>query len=47
MKRYVCTKCGYIYDPKEHDNVAFDNLPDVWVCPGCGALKSEFKPLEE
>ena len=37
MKKYVCTVCGYEYDPAEGD-------PDDWVCPICGAPKSEFEP---
>lgn len=42
--------CGYIYDPAVGDadggidpGVEFENLPDEWVCPLCGADKSEFK----
>ena len=26
--KYVCSVCGYIYDPAEHDGVAFDELPE-------------------
>jgi flavin reductase (DIM6/NTAB) family NADH-FMN oxidoreductase RutF/rubredoxin len=51
MKRYVCNVCGYIYDPEEGDpengvepGTAFEDLPDDWVCPVCGAEKSEFSP---
>ena len=28
MDKFVCTVCGYVYDPAENDNVAFENLPD-------------------
>ena len=49
--KYVCGMCGYIYDPAVGDadggidpGVEFENLPDEWVCPLCGADKSEFKP---
>lgn len=45
MKKYVCQICGYIYDPAQNGNVAFENLPEDWVCPDCGVGKSEFKPL--
>ena len=33
MQKYVCGVCGYEYDPAEHDNVPFDQLPDDWTCP--------------
>jgi rubredoxin len=49
MKKYVCTACGYIYDPAQGDpensiqpGTAFEALPDDWVCPACGAPKSMF-----
>jgi rubredoxin len=49
MKRYVCTACGYIYDPAQGDpdsgikpGTPFEELPDDWVCPACGADKSMF-----
>jgi rubredoxin len=51
MERYVCGICGYIYDPAEGDpdagvkkGTAFENLPEDWVCPVCGASKDEFSP---
>lgn len=44
--KYVCTICGYIYD-EEKENVKFNDLPDDWTCPLCGASKSDFKALEE
>ena len=54
MKKYRCTLCGYIYDPAKGDpsngvepGTAFENLPDDWVCPECGAAKSEFEPVEK
>lgn len=25
--KYVCSICGYVYDPTEHDGVAFEDLP--------------------
>lgn len=28
--KYVCSICGYVYDPAEHDGVAFEDLPDGW-----------------
>ena len=54
MKRkYRCTVCGHVYDPVEGDplagvppGTAFEDLPAGWVCPDCGALKSDFEPME-
>ncbi len=50
MDKYVCTICGYIYDPAQGDpasgvkpGTAFESLPDSWVCPVCGAPKSAFE----
>jgi len=54
MSKYKCTVCGYIYDPVIGDpdsgvepGTAFENLPDDWACPVCGAAKSEFEKVEE
>ena len=51
--RYICTCCGYIYDPAEGDamsqvspGVAFDVLPEGWVCPMCYAIRDKFDPLD-
>ncbi len=51
MKKYVCSVCGYVYDPAEGDpdggiapGTAFENLPESWVCPVCGAGKEDFEP---
>jgi rubredoxin len=53
MTSYVCTVCGYIYNPAEGDpdndiapGTPFEKLPDSWVCPMCGAGKSDFVPEE-
>ena len=40
--RYVCSVCGYVYDPDEHDGVAFEDLPDDWKCPRCKQPKEKF-----
>ena len=52
MDKYKCIVCGYIYDPAigDPDNgvrpgTAFSALPDDWVCPECGAPKSEFEKV--
>lgn len=40
--KYVCSVCGYVYDPAEHDGVAFEDLPDDWRCPRCRQSKDKF-----
>ncbi len=39
---YVCSICGYVYDPAEHDGTAFKELPDDWKCPRCKQGKDKF-----
>lgn len=40
--KYVCSICGYVYDPAEYDGVAFEDLPDDWRCPRCKQGKDKF-----
>ncbi|MHC4455559.1 MAG: rubredoxin [Planctomycetota bacterium] len=54
MKKYKCLMCGYVYDPAVGDpdngveaGTAFEDLPNDWVCPDCGAGKDEFEPIED
>ena len=51
MQKYVCTVCNYVYDPElgyPDGGIApgtpFEDIPDDWVCPTCGATKSDFEP---
>lgn len=51
--KYICTCCGYIYDPARGDEmtqvdagVAFEDLPEAWVCPLCYADRDQFDPLD-
>ena len=51
--KYRCTVCGYIYDPELGDpdggikpGTSFEEIPEDWVCPVCGAAKSEFERME-
>jgi rubredoxin len=53
MKKYMCTACGYIYDPEEGDSIGgidagtpFEDLPDDWLCPMCGVGKDQFEPVD-
>ena len=41
--KYICQICGYVYDDAK-EKVPFEELPDDWKCPLCGASKSDFKP---
>ena len=40
--QYICSICGYVYDPDEHDGVAFTDLPEDWKCPRCRQPKEKF-----
>ena len=40
-KKYECNLCGYIYDNSK-ETIKFNDLPNDWTCPICGAEKSEF-----
>lgn len=42
--KHICSVCGYVYDPAEHDGVAFEDLPEDWRCPRCKQPKSKFNP---
>ena len=53
MKKYVCDLCGWVYDPETGDpdngieaGVAFEDLPEDFVCPLCGAGKDAFSAEE-
>ena len=52
MKRYLCLICGYIYDeskgaPAENlpAGTLWDDVPDDWLCPDCGAMKDDFEMI--
>jgi rubredoxin len=54
MEKWVCEVCGYVYDPEKGDpesdiepGTIFEDLPDDWICPECGASKDEFEIYEE
>jgi len=53
LAKYQCSVCGYIYDPEKGDpdggiapGTPFEQLPDDWVCPVCGAEKDRFEKIE-
>ena len=50
MDKYVCALCGYVYDPENGDpdngvepGTKWEDLPDDWECPICGASKDDFE----
>ncbi len=52
MQKWECIVCGWIYDPEVGDpdggiapGTPFEDLPDDWECPECGATKDMFEPL--
>lgn len=54
MEKYVCTICGFIYDEAKGipeagiaPGTRWEDLPENWVCPLCGATKSEFNKQGE
>ena len=53
MKSYMCVICGYVYEesegvPDEGIDVGtkWEDVPDTWVCPDCGACKEDFEMVE-
>jgi rubredoxin len=53
-QRWICESCGFIYDPDDGDpdggiapGTAFEDIPDDWFCPVCGARKRDFSPFDE
>ena len=52
MTKWMCSVCGYVYDPDEGDpeggivaGTPFEDLPENWVCPVCGAEKAAFNEI--
>ena len=53
MKEYVCDLCGFVYDEAAgipEDGIApgtkWEDLPEDWVCPKCGAEKEFFDKMD-
>lgn len=52
MDKFICTVCGYEYDPEIGDpdagipaGTSFEQLPEDWVCPTCGVGKESFERI--
>ena len=53
MAKWECLVCGWVYDEDAGDpdsgiaaGTKFEDLPDDWVCPMCGAAKEDFGKVE-
>ncbi len=52
MAKYKCMLCGWVYDSEKGDEAhgiapgtLFEELPDDWKCPLCGATKDMFQAV--
>lgn len=52
-EQWMCLECGWIYDVAYGDpergvpaGTPWDKVPPDWVCPECGAPKSEFEKVD-
>jgi rubredoxin len=52
MQGWKCIICQYVYDPATGDpengvapGTPFEDLPENWLCPICGAGKDLFEPV--
>jgi rubredoxin len=53
FKKWQCFFCGYIYDEATGDpdegiaaGTRWEDIPEDWACPGCGARKQDFAMME-
>jgi len=53
MKRWRCIICDFVYDEREgipDQGIAagtrWQDVPDSWICPDCGAQKKDFDMVE-
>jgi rubredoxin len=53
-RKYRCLACSHVYDPAEGDpdsgiapGTPFEEIPDDWSCPECGASKADFEPMDD
>ncbi len=47
MEKYLCTVCGFIYDPGKNEGIPFKKLEDDYLCPLCAMPKEMFEKVEE
>jgi rubredoxin len=53
MKSYMCVVCGFVYDEEKGlpdegipAGTKWEDVPETWKCPECGASKEEFEMIE-
>lgn len=53
FKTYMCVVCGFVYDEEQglpDEGIApgtpWEDIPNTWTCPDCGASKDEFELIE-
>jgi rubredoxin len=53
MKSYMCVICGYVYEEEKgrpEDGIPpgtrWEDVPENWKCPDCGAAKSDFEMIQ-
>ncbi len=50
MRKYKCRFCSHVYDEAAGDpesgivaGTRFEDIPEDWLCPECGATKSDYE----
>lgn len=53
LRKWMCVVCGYIYDEaagEPDEGIAagtrWEDVPETWTCPDCGATKDDFEMIE-
>ena len=53
MKKYMCIICGLVYDEAKgwpsdgiEPGTRWEDVPEDWHCPDCGAMKGDFDMIE-
>jgi len=53
MKVYMCVICGFLYEEEKglpeqgiKPGTRWQDIPETWKCPDCGAGKDEFEMIE-
>ena len=53
MKVYMCVICGFLYEEEKGlpeqgipAGTRWQDIPETWKCPDCGAGKDEFEMIE-
>lgn len=52
-KSWMCIVCGFVYHEAEGrpeegipPGTRWEDVPDTWICPDCGATKDDFEMVE-